>query len=221
MQEVPVDVARPCALCLEDAAPMHSLQPPAAASDPALLGFNEKRALFEERCSQGCVRSDELVRSFDASRVCGEGRNVVNVSFIDGASCAFGFSEEFVFEQALRERVYAHFSLLECEVDLVFAQGASVLDMGDVVDAARAVVAVKRSVEEAADCGGPAAHPCRFRPCCQHHRCFKALKVQCVALAARRRRLEASLWAKWRELPSRKRCSRGKLETRVKLLRRV
>ena len=86
--------------------------------------------------------------------------------------------------------MYAHFSLLECEVDLVFAQGASVLDMGDVVDAARAVVAVKRSVEEAADCGGPAAHSCRFRPCCQYRRCFKALKVQCVALAARHRRLE-------------------------------
>ena len=146
---------------------------------------------------------------------------MVNVSFIGGASCALSFFEEIVFEQALRERVYAHYSLLECDVDIVFTQGASVLDMGDVVDATRAVVAVKRSVEEAADCGGAAAHPCRLRPCCQHRRCFGAVKEQCVALAARRRRLEASLWAKWRELPSRKRCRRGQLETKVKLLWRV
>lgn len=47
---------------------------------------------------------------------------IVNVSFLDGTSCCLKFSDGVVFEQAFRERVYAHWAFVGCEVDLVFAQ---------------------------------------------------------------------------------------------------
>ena len=112
---------------------------------------------------------------------------------MDGSGCSLTFFDGPVFEQGLRERVYEHFGLSERDVDLVFTQGASVLECGDVVDPARGVSAVKRSVEDAAGCGIGVAHPCRLAPCCQQHRWFKSVRRQCFAIVARLRCLVTSV----------------------------